>query len=279
MSKNSKSASESQTMEETLIDRVLASRKYRALNIPKATVLDLIQHADEITHEPREIEQIVREKMHNLVAPYLGDPDYEECKIELDQAYEENDIRQIKEICLKILSAHASTRERNSILDNFYQRIFAFTGVPDTILDLACGLNPFALPWMNLKPGTKYYAYDLHQPRLDLIGHFLTLNKMEPLAFHQDILVEPPQIEADVAFFFKEAHRFEQRRRGCNRAFWQSLKCKYLLVSLPTASLTGKHPKTEQHRRLVMETIAGLPWKMSEIEFSNEIIFCIEKSG
>jgi hypothetical protein len=49
-----------------------------------------------------------------------------------------------------------------------------------------------------------------------------------------------------------------------------------MLVSLPTTSLTGK-PQIEQHRRLVMETIAGFPWKVSEIEFSNEIVFCIEK--
>ncbi len=33
----------------------------------------------------------------------------------------------------------------------------------------------------------------------------------------QDILIKPPDVEADIAFFFKEAHRFEQRQHGCNR--------------------------------------------------------------
>jgi len=100
---------------------------------------------------------------------------------------------------------------------------------------------------------------------------------MQPLAIHQDILVNPPAIEADVAFFFKEAHRFEQRRKGCNREFWQQIHARHLLVSLPTQNLTGTHPKTDQHRRLVMESIAGLPWQVQEIEFENEIVFCIGK--
>jgi 16S rRNA (guanine(1405)-N(7))-methyltransferase len=247
------------------------------LDIPTETVRDLIAQACLTAGDAKSIEQTVREKLHNLVATYLGDPDYAASRAILDEAYAHREENLIKKACLDILSCHASTKERIPLLDEFYPRIFAHTGQPTTILDLACALNPFALPWMGLKPGTRYFAYDLHQPRLDLINHFLKLNGMEPLAVHQDILVNPPDVECDVAFFFKEAHRFEQRQRGCNRAFWQSIRCKYLLVSLPTASLTGKHPKLEQHRKLVMETVDGLPWKVTEIEFSNEIVFCIEK--
>jgi 16S rRNA (guanine(1405)-N(7))-methyltransferase len=264
------------SFEEELTAKLLTTRKYRSLNLPSATLRDLIMQAREVTSDPKAIEQVVREKLHNLVAVYLGDPDYAACEIKLAEAFAIGDTA-VKNVCLEILRCHASTRERLPLLDEFYQRIFAFTGMTESIMDLACGLNPFAIPWMGLKPGTRYHAYDLHQPRVDLINTFLTLNKMEPLAVHQDILVEPPEIECDVAFFFKEAHRFEQRRRGCNRAFFQALKCKTLLVSLPTASLTGKHPKLDQHRRLIMETVSGLPWKVSEIEFSNEIVFCIEK--
>lgn len=277
MSANSLNDSEKEVVIQALISRLLSGRKYRGLDIPAATVRDLIEQAQTTNDNPHIVEQTVREKLHNLVATYLGDPDYSACKEELDQVYAARDPELIRQVCLKILASHASTKERIPLLEDFYPRIFSHTGIPNTIMDLACGLNPFALPWMGLNQSVRYYAYDLHQPRLDLIAHFFSMNQMEPLAIHQDILVAPPQLECDVAFFFKEAHRFEQRRRGCNRVFWQSLKCKYLLVSLPTASLTGKHPKLEQHRRLVMETIAGLPWKVSEIIFSNEIVFCIEK--
>jgi 16S rRNA (guanine(1405)-N(7))-methyltransferase len=246
-------------LSEALLTSLLASRE---------TVLDLIQHAREQTDDPREVDHIVREKLHHLVAPYLGDPDYLECQHDLDTAYQTHDAQVIKTACQKILATHASTRERLPILPQFYERLFAFTGQPHVILDLACALNPFALPWMELPSDVQYYAYDLHQPRLDAINHLFVLNDMAALAIHQDILVNPPTVEADVAFFFKEAHRFEQRRRGCNHEFWQQIHARHLLVSLP---------KTEQHRRLVQETIAGLPWQIHEIEFENEIVFCIEK--
>lgn len=261
----------------SLTEKLLSSRKYRYLNLPPATIHDLFANAIALSSDPREVEQIVREKLHNLTATYLGDPDYSDYSFKLDEAYQNRDPSGIRQLCRELLSSHASTRERLPLLEGFYPRLFDKIGYPSTIMDLACGLNPFALPWMGLNAGTRYYAYDIHRPRLDLINHFFQLNNLEPLAIHQDILVDPPQIDCDVAFFFKEAHRFEQRRHGCNRAFWQSLNCKTLLVSLPTANLTGKHPKLEQHRRLVMETIAGLPWQVSEIEFSNEIVFCIEK--
>ena len=264
-------------LSEALLTSLIASRKYRSLDLPRETVLDLIQRAREQTDDPREVDHIVREKLHHLVAPYLGDPDYLECQHDLDAAYQPNDPQTIKIACQKILATHASTRERLSILPQFYERLFAFTGQPHIILDLACALNPFALPWMELPADVQYYAYDLHQPRLDAINHLFVLNDMAALAIHQDILVNPPTVEADVAFFFKEAHRFEQRRRGCNHEFWQQIHARHLLVSLPTKNLTGSHPKTEQHRRLVQETIAGLPWQIHEIEFENEIVFCIEK--
>ena len=276
MSKTSRNSSAPDATE-TLLGSLLASRKYRSLDLPRETVLDLIQHAREQTEDPCELDHIVREKLHHLVASYLGDPDYLECQRDLDAAYQTHDPQVVKTACQKILAAHASTRERLPILPQFYERLFAYTGQPHVILDLACALNPFALPWMGLPAEVQYYAYDLHQPRLDAINHLFRLNGMAPLAIHQDILVNPPTVEADVAFFFKEAHRFEQRRRGCNREFWQQIHARHLLVSLPTKNLTGSHPKTEQHRRLVQETISGLSWQIHEIEFENEIVFCIEK--
>lgn len=277
MSKKKAAITTDSSFKSLLVAKVLSSRKYRGLNIPEATVLDLIHHAQEQSNDSREVDHILREKMHNLMAPYLGDPDYAACQLELNAAYSSDDKTQIKVVCQKILSAHASTKERLPILDDFYERLFAYTGRPKVILDLACALNPFALPWMSLTPDTLYYAYDLHQPRLDVINHLFQLNGMPPLAICQDILVDTPIIKADVAFFFKEAHRFELRRHGCNREFWQRIQAKHLLVSLPTTSLTGSHPKIDQHRRLVTDTIAGLPWQVHEIEFENELVFCIEK--
>ena len=92
-----------------------------------------------------------------------------------------------------------------------------------------------------------------------------------------DILVTPPDEKADAAFLFKEAHRFEERESGCNRALWRALKVKTLYVSLPPFSLTGRHDLTTKNRKLVTDSIAGEEWRVSEITFTNEQVFVIEK--
>ena len=60
----------------------------------------------------------------------------------------------IKEFCLEILARHDSTRERIPYLSEFYEAILEIAQTPRIILDLACGLNPFALPFMGLPQGS-----------------------------------------------------------------------------------------------------------------------------
>lgn len=261
------------------LQSILASRKYRGLGIPAETLLSLVEQERSHGRPPKEIEQAVREKLHHIVAPYLGDPDYAAAHTRLEEAFSTGDREQVKTVCRDLLAAHASTRERLPVLDEFYPRLFALTGLPQTVLDLACGLHPFGLPWMGLPEGARYAAYDLHQPRIELINHFLRLSGRPALGFHQDILVEPPRMEADVAFFFKEAHRFEQRQRGCNRAFWQSIPCRWLLVSLPGSSLTGRRDLAGHQRALVQRTLAGLDWPVIELQILDELVFCIRKQA
>jgi 16S rRNA (guanine(1405)-N(7))-methyltransferase len=255
---------------------ILSSAKYADADLCADTVIDLLEREIPLYRSQKDAVKAVRKKLHNIVAPYLGDPDYAGLGRELEEAVPAGRTR---EVCARILASHASTNERLSILAEFYPRLFALTGPPASILDLACGLNPFSLPWMDLAPTVEYRAYDIHRPRVGLINHFLGLLGRPPLAEVRDILVSPPETRADLAFFFKEAHRFEQRQHGCNRAFWLALPVRWLLVSLPPTGLTGRSSLVEGQRRLVHQTIAGLDWPVTEIAFQNELVFCIDKSG
>ena len=255
---------------------VLNSPKYRSIDIPQDLIESL--YLQEAPHHKRlpVLHKAVRKKLHNIVATYLGDSDYDQATRELTEAFKQ-DQQAIDSVCLQILRNHVSTQERIPSLNIFYHEIFSRVGKPQAILDLACGYHPFGLPWMNLGLNCQYYAFDIIKARVDFINTFFGLLKRPLLAFQQDILINPPQIEADVAFFFKEAHRFEQRQRGCNRNFWQALKVKHLLVSLPATSMTMRHDKTDQHRRLVYETIQDLNWLVEEFQVENELIFWIKK--
>jgi 16S rRNA (guanine(1405)-N(7))-methyltransferase len=260
-----------------LVESILQNRKYRELDIPKETVMDLIQREMDSGLDEKTMVKNVRKKMHNIIAPYLGDPNYSEAITWLETAYISKNTDAIKQTCIQILSQHASTRERVSYLKDFYQQLFNLIGKPGSILDLACGLNPISLPWMELPMETEYHAYDIHTPRVKFINQFLILAGRQPLAEVRDILVNPPALKADVVFFFKEAHRLEQRRKGANRDLWQSLNVNMLLVSLPINSLNGQHDLSGQMRRLVENAIRGLSWSSQEIIIGNELVFCIHK--
>ncbi len=215
-----------------LIQELLSSRKYKGLDLPAETVRDLLARELPNHRSSKDALQEVRKKLHNIMAPYLGDPDYSVAAKTLEDAFQSGSSQSVKAACSQLLATHASTRERLKILDEFYPRLFSLTGSPKTILDLACGLNPLTFPWMGLPPDTCYYAFDIHRPRVTLINRFFELAGLAPLAACQDILVTPPQVQGDVAFLFKEAHRFEQRQRGYNRSLWLALQVPYLLVSL-----------------------------------------------
>jgi len=260
-----------------LVSEIQRSPKYQNIDLPTETLMDLIAQESKHFKKIKDIKQVVKKKIHNIVAPYLGDPDYRQAEIELQTAFGQGEVA-IKEFCQQMLNVHASTRERLPIMEKFYDQLFSATGEPGSILDLACGLNPFALPWMGIPVSTQYYAYDLHHPRVNLINAFFRGVNRAELAIYQDILIQPPEIKADLAFFFKEAHRFDQRQRGCNRAFWLSLPVKKIAVSLPTSSLTGKHDKMEQHHRLVYDAIRDLNWPVQEIVLSSEILFILQKA-
>lgn len=260
------------------VETLLQSKKYRELGIPEETLYDMVQNEMQNYRSSKDAIKSVRQKLHNVMAPYLGDPDYARENEHLEQVSKEPSPENIQTFCQSILQSHASTRERYPILPLFYEGIFNHCGQPRVILDLACGLNPFALPWMNLPSTVSYYAYDINQPRVDLINAFFVRMGLEPLAETRDILLSPPEVEADVAFLFKEAHRLEQRRRGCNLPLWKTIKARHLLVSLPASSLSGQHDLADRQRHLVRNIVGENQWQVVEMIFGNEMVFCIEKN-
>ncbi len=259
------------------VEAVLASRKYRDLDIPVETAIELYEAAIRAGQSPRDAEKTLRQKLHNIIAPYLGDPDFTEAAIEMQTAFASGDSVQIQAFCLNMLNSHASTRERVMILEDFYSLLFEVTGKPGSIFDLAAGMNPFSLPWMHLGGDSRYFAYDLNAPRIGLIHKFLGLSSREPLAFHADILLRPPVEKGEVAFLFKEAHRMEHRQRGSTRKLIEAVDVTWFLLSLPTSSLQGKYDLTERQRSLVTSIVENSNWLVVEVQFINELVFCIRK--
>ena len=256
-----------------IIEKVKSDRKYSAIGLPDATIEDIAQQ--ELTRHPKVEVALNNTKaiLHNVVAPYLDDVDYPQAKKQVEEAFALGNEEAIRQTALKILEQHESTRERLPYLEQFYEVIRTVCRPLSIIIDLACGLNPLALPFMGMTELVRYYAYDIHQPRVELINQFFKGWGLEPLAEVRDVLVHPPQIQADAAFLFKEAHRMEKRRKGSSRDLIKVISARVVFISLPNRSLDRRRNLSARMERLVKEIFANLEGDTGMEDFAEETLY------
>lgn len=271
---------------EAVVTAVKQSAKYG--DTSEATIRELAVAAVRQHKKSKPAIKAVRARLHSIMAPYLGDPDYMAEAARLDAAFAAHDEPAIEAICRDCLYAHLSTRERLPIMADFYERIFAVTGRPQSILDIACGLNPLALRWMGLLPDyrlpitdnqLRFYAYDIHEPRIAFINHYFRLEGLPELAKVQDVAMDFPQEGADVALFLKEMPRFERNYGGRGRPLLEALRARFLVISYPTISTHGGRNLTNRYREFMYQLIEGHNWPVTELLFAGELVFIVERAG
>lgn len=177
-----------------------------------------------------------------------------------------------------ILKLHVSTLERELFYQEFYNKIFNITGVPKSIIDLACGYNPFSIKYMNLKKGFKYYAYDINEETNILLNAFFKRNNYNGQSKVLDLSQEMPKDEAEVAFLFKFLPLIEKQNKTMAKAILTSLNCKYIVVSFPTKTVSGKLIGMEKNYAENFNTLIKDEFKiLGKFSFSNELVFVIRK--
>ena len=265
-----------ETAVETVVTAIKQSKKYR--DTSEETIRQLAVEAVATHKKARPAEKAVRRRLHSIMAPYLGDPDYTAAAERLNKVFVGGDEADIRAVCLDLMHTHLSTRERLPILDTFYRDIFAVTGPPGRLLDIACGLNPLAFPWMGLPVlGSDFVAYDIHEPRITFLNHYFILQGLPPLAFVRDVALHAPTESGDVALFLKEMPRFERNYPGRGRALLDALDVRWLVVSFPTISTHGGRNLTNRYREFFHQIIDGTGWPVTELLFDTELVFCADK--
>jgi 16S rRNA (guanine(1405)-N(7))-methyltransferase len=260
---------------ESIVAAIKQSKKYRDTN--EETIRELAVVALSRHKKAKDATKAVRKRLHSIMAPYLGDPDYEAAAAALTAAFAAGDTALIKQICHDALYSHLSTRERLPIMAEFYRQIFQITGAPGRLLDIACGLNPLSWPWMGLPDVIEYIAYDIHEPRISFINSYFQLQGLPQLARMQDVALHFPQEKADVALFLKEMPRFERNYPGTGRNLLEALQVKYLVISFPSISTHGGRNLSGRYRQFFNELTDGFNWQISELLFRGELVFIAEK--
>ncbi|HNT35912.1 MAG TPA: hypothetical protein PKH07_13055, partial [bacterium] len=194
-------------------------------------------------------------------------------------AYRADDRTALKSICLDLMTDHASTRERIPCLEHFYERIFQITGIPRRILDVASGVHPLAIPWMGLDCDAVYHAYEIARDMVDGLNGFLEAIGMMPLVHFQDVICVPPEQEGDLAFLMKMVPCLERRQKGIALQLIHSLRVRYVVVTFPVQSLSGRSKNMPEHyTKTFTESLQGTQWKLAHVPMEGELVFVVDKN-
>jgi 16S rRNA (guanine(1405)-N(7))-methyltransferase len=260
-----------------LVSVVLGSHKYGRVSP------DVIRHVGSrelSAHRSlKEAIKATKNKLHQVGGAYLSPAmEYGRWEKRLSAGAQSGDPVEMRAACVAVMQAHSSTRERLPILDAFYSQTLVGLPAVHTVLDIACGLNPLARPWMPLPEDVLYFAYDMYADMLEFVARFFQIAGVHGEAQARDIVESPPQQSADLALLLKALPCLEQLDRSAGLRLLDAINAPYLLVSFPARSLGGRHKgMAENYEAHFWELIAGRPWGVQRFEFATELAFLVCK--
>lgn len=261
---------------DALVAEVLASAKYRAVS--PELVADLARRELAAHRSRKEAVKAVKNRLHQVAGAYFdARPDYGVWLGDLEAARAAGGPA-LHDTCLRLMARHASTRERLPILDRFYAEALAGLPPPRSVVDVACGLGPLALPWMPLAPGASYYACDIYADLAAFLGGFFALAGVPGRAEVCDLVRGAPQQPADLALALKVLPVLEQLDRAAPLRLLRGLEAPAILVSFPARSLGGRAKgMVENYERRFRELVAGERWQVQRFAFPSELAFLVLK--
>ena len=222
-----------------------------------------------------------RSRLHQIAGAYQEKTiNYAAARNKLEGLHTDLSDKDLKEYCLEILSLHASTRERLPIVENFFRETLASIAPIHSVLDLACGLTPLALPWMPLAEKFEYFACDIYGDQCDYLNYFFRYlgiageARVEDLSTPTQFVKKPVQ----VVFLLKTIACLEHLDKNIGRKLLQNIEAEHVLVSFPARSLGG-HAKGmgRYYEKHFYEITEGLNWKIRSFEFLNELAFLLSR--
>lgn len=269
---------------ERLVDEVRQGRKYSSIC---PAVVRRIAARELAAHPARkEAVKATRSRLHQVGGAFLGSaPDYAGWLRLLTGA--QGSPESLRAACCSILANQSSTKERLPILDDFYRTIWTEIDPPRTILDVACGLGPLAIPWMNLSPGATYFACDMYTDLVSFLNSALPLLGVTGRAWTCDAAgrslltgdgVPDLSSPVDLALVLKAIPCLEQVDGSAGQRLLDELPARNVLVSFPMRSLGGADRGMRRtYAQRMSALVEGRPWQVRRFEFPSELAFLVSR--
>jgi Ribosomal RNA methyltransferase (FmrO) len=250
-----------------IVEQVLASPKYRHLD--ETLVRRVAGEAAGRFRDHSEAVRYARRKLHQAFGAFLtGEPAaaVRGCVDAIARGAE------VRGACLTAMRAHASTAERIAWLEPFYAQVSAWSGPVSSVVDLACGLNPLALPWLPLEPRARYWCCDIDRDLVAALGGLSTVFPVQVQAQTCDLLAAPSLPAADLALVLKTLTTLEQQRAGAAAAVLATLDAPHVVLSLPRRSLGARRSYVDDPLATIGKA-AGSRYRLAgQAEFGDELL-------
>lgn len=259
---------------EAVADAMRESRKYGSI------APDFVRRlgAEELrrTSKLKEAVKATKNRLHQVAGAYLSEPPrYDSWLAQLESIATPDERRAV---CRELMQTHASTRERLSILDEFYQTTLADIAPVRSVLDVACGLNPLAIPFMPLADGAAYYACDIYTDLAAFLNRAFPLLGVSGEAWALDVTQTIPPQTVDLALVVKAIPCLQQISKSIGACLLNGINAKYLLVSYPAQSLGGSSKGMRANYELQFnELVAGKGWSIRRFDFPTELAFLVSR--
>ena len=248
------------------LDSLLSSKKYGALC---ASTVERIFNEELLKRSSiKEADKHTRTHLHQISGAYLGADQLKKGAALLSQH-----LKGDKDALNSVLKLHASTNERLGIIEPLYERIFKSTNKPDLILDLACGLNPI---WLGAH-GLSVRGYDLHGDTNELVNLWADACSWDVRCETADLTEKIAFETCDLALMMKLLPVIEQQQKGAAVELLKSVPAKYLVVSFPTRTLSGRRVgMATNYARWFTDNCPSDLTTLDSFEMGNELVYVLE---
>ena len=259
-----------------LVAAVTTSAKYHLVSRDLVVAIGTRELRDQRSF--KDAVKATKNKLHQVAGAFMdARPRYDQWLVLLDNAKQQGP-DDFRAACAAIMATHASTRERLPILSAFYDTIFAALPPVRSVLDLASGLNPLALPWMPLAADARYTACDIYHDMTDFLTAYLAIAGVAGRADVCDLVAAAPDDEADLALVLKALPTLEQLDRDAGGRLLRSLRARAVLVSFPARSLGGRNKQmVATYGERFEALVATEGWSAQRFEFASELAYLVRR--
>jgi len=262
--------------EREIVEKLKLTPKYGVLC--EETLLRMASWAASRHKSQADAVKAAKRKLHQVYGAYLEACDFRKVATIVRAMPQHAPDDAVRDACREVLYYHASTREREPFIERIFPEILNEIGPVRSIIDLACGLGPFMLPWMAPSLRIEYHPYDIDTRMVALINEFLARIGRPPTAQCCDLLVSMPPRTADVALLLKSLPCLEQQERDAGLRLLPQIPARYIVASFPARSLGAREKGMVQHYDAYLRDLADtLNYSLWQRQFPSESFYILEK--